>query len=134
MWRLTNEERRKYEIYLELERLASEMNYLVDAVVVEGPHDKKTLQLLGYKKVILLCSKLNHNELTEIVTKKFSKVAIFTDFDKEGISLNKKLSQLFEHRSVKVYSAYRYRLQKLLKKARISTIESIYKIKIDLFS
>ena len=134
MSRLTKEERRKYEIYRELEEFASEMNYLVDAVIVEGPHDKKTLQLLGYKKSILPCSQLAPYELAEMVSKKFTNVAIFTDFDEEGTRLNKKLSQLFEQSDVKVNPLYRKRLQKLLQKARVSTIEGIYRIKRDLFS
>ena len=91
MSRLTKEERRKYEIYLEIKEFTSDRNYLVGAVVVKGPHDKRTLQLLRYKKPILLYSKIIHNELAEIVTKKFFKVAIFTDFDEEDIRLNNKL-------------------------------------------
>lgn len=131
--RVTEEERRKHEVYRNLEELASEMNYTVDAVVVEGPHDKKTLKLLGYNKPIILCSKLPHNEVTDRAAKKFSNVVILTDFDEQGNLLNKKLSKLFETRGVKVDRFYRRRFRKLLKKAKISTIESIYSIKLELF-
>lgn len=134
MTRGTEEERRRYEVYRELEELASEMNYTVDAVVVEGPHDKKTLKLLGYKKPILLCSKIPHNELAELAARKFSKLAVLTDFDEEGTLLNKKLTKLFEKRGVKVDRFYRRRFRKLLKKANILTIEGIYNIKLKIFS
>jgi 5S rRNA maturation endonuclease (ribonuclease M5) len=96
MARVTEKERLEHEVYKELEELASEMNYNIDAVMVEGPHDKKTLRLLGYKKPILLCSKLLHTELSDLVAKKFSNVVILTDFDKQGNSLNRRLTDLFE--------------------------------------
>lgn len=134
MTRRTEEERGRYEVYRELEELASEMNYTVDAVVVEGPHDKKTLKLLGYKRPILLCSKISHNELAELAARKFSKLAVLTDFDEEGTLLNKKLTKLFEKRGVKVDRFYRRRFLKLLKKANILTIEGIYNIKLKIFS
>lgn len=130
----TQEEQRwKQKIYRELEDLASEMNYTVDVVVVEGPHDKKTLELLGYKKPILLCSKLSHNNVTDRIAKKFSNVVILTDFDEQGKVLNKKLASLFVKRGIKVDSFYRRRFWKLLKEVRILTIESIYNIKLELF-
>lgn len=128
MTRVTNEERQKHEVFRELEELASEMNHYVDAVVVEGPHDKKTLKLLGYKKPILTCSKQSHNDLADLVAKKKSNVVILTDFDEQGTLLNRRLSKLFEKRGVKVDRFYRRSFQRLLKKLRISTIEGIYSI------
>jgi len=126
--RVSNEERQKHEVFRELEELAFEMNYYVDTVVVEGPHDKKTLKLLGYKKPILTCSKRSHNDLADLVAKKNSNVVILTDFDEQGTLLNRRLSKLFEKRGVKVDRFYRRSFQRLLKKLRISTIEGIYSI------
>ena len=134
MTRVTEKDRWKYETYRELEALASEMNYTISAVVVEGPHDKKTLKLLGYKKPILPCSKRSHNDLVDFVAKEYSNLVVLTDYDEEGISLNKRLSKLFEERGVKVDRFYRRRFLKLLKEARVSTIEGIYSIKLDLFN
>ncbi len=128
MTRATNEERQKHEVYRELEELASEMNYYVDAVVVEGPHDKKTLKLLGYKKHILTCSKRSHNDLADLVSEKNSNVVVLTDFDEQGTLLNRRLSKLFEKRGVKVDRFYRRSFQRLFKKLRIATIEGIYSI------
>ena len=133
MTRISNEDRQKHEVFRELEELSSEMNYNVEAVLVEGPHDKKTLRLLGYKKPVLTCHRLSLSELTDLVAKKFSKVVVLTDFDEEGTFLNKKLSQLLERRGVKVDPFYRRTFQRLLKQARVSTIEGAYRIKLDLY-
>jgi len=130
---VSNKEYKKYEIYRALEDLASEMNYNVDAVIVEGPHDKKTLKLLGYMKPILLCSKRSHSDLVDLIAEKYLNVVVLTDFDEEGIALNGRLSKLFEKRGVKVDRFYRRRFFKLLREARIVTIEGIYRIKLDLF-
>ena len=133
MARFSNEERKKHEVYRELKDLINDLNYSVDAVVVEGSHDKKTLKLLGFKKPILQCSKLPHTTITDLVAEKFSDVVILTDFDEEGKLLNKKLTSLLETKGVKVDLFYRRRFRKLLKEVKISTIESIYSIKINLF-
>lgn len=133
MARINAEDRWKYEIYHELEKLTSEMNYTVDLAIVEGPHDKKSLKILGYNRPILLCSKRSHNELVDLIAKKYSNIVVLTDFDEQGIILNKKLSDLFEKRGVKVDKFYRTRFLKLLKAVRISTIEGIYNIKLALF-
>ena len=133
MARFSKEERKKHEVYRELKDLINDLNYSVDAVVVEGSHDKKTLRLLGCKKPILQCSKLPHTTVTDRVAEKFSDVVILTDFDEQGILLNKKLTSLLETKGVKVDLFYRRRFRKLLKEVKISTIESIYSIKINLF-
>ncbi|UCH02538.1 MAG: hypothetical protein JSV20_01755 [Candidatus Bathyarchaeota archaeon] len=133
MARINEEERWKYEIYKELENLISKMNYDVDAAIVEGPHDKKTLKLLGYTKPILICSKRSHNELVDLIAKRYPRIVVLTDFDEQGVILNKKLSDLFEKRGVKVDRFYRTKFLKLLKAVRISTIEGIYSIKHALF-
>ena len=129
----TDEECRRYEVYHELEELVSEMNYTVDAVVIEGPHDRRTLNRLGYRKPILLCSKVSHSELVDLISEKFSNVVVLTDFDEEGVQLNRRLSKLLERRGVKVDRFYRRRFRRLLKEARISTIEAIYGLKLELF-
>ncbi len=131
--RATEEERLRNEVYRELAELVSEMNYTVDAVIIEGPHDRKTLKRLGFKKPILLCSKLSHSELVDLITDKFPSVAMLTDFDEEGAQLNRKLSRLLERRGVKVDRFYRRRFQKLFREARILTIEAIYSLRPKLF-
>ncbi len=121
------------EVYNDLEDLAFEMNHAVDAVIVEGPHDKKTLKLLGYEGPIVTRSgKRSHLELAEFVARKFSRVVILTDFDEAGRDQNKRLKKLLETKKVKVEQVYRWKFHKLLKEARISTVEAIYRIKLEL--
>ena len=123
-----------YEVYRELEDLAFEMNHVVDGVIVEGPHDKKTLKLLGYEGPIITRSgKHSHVELVEFVAKKFSRMVILTDFDEAGKDLNRRLTKLLEVKRVKVEHVYRRKFQRLLKEARIFTIEAICRIKLELF-
>jgi len=123
-----------YGVYRELEDSASEMNHAVDGVIVEGPHDKKTLALLGYEGTIITCSgKRSHVELAEFVAKTFSRVVILTDFDVAGKDLNRRLSKLFEMKQVKVEHFYRKKFQRLLREARIFTIEAICRLKLELF-
>ena len=129
MTRLTKEERVKNEIFNGLEDLVQEMNLNVDATIVEGPHDKKTLRMLGYEKPIVWCSKTPHNNLPDLIAKRFSSVVILTDFDKEGLYLNKKLTTLLENRGVKVNKFYRNKIQRMLRRINIFTIEGIYNIK-----
>ena len=131
MPRITEAERRKHRIFVALGELASEMNYIAEAAIVEGPNDAKTLKLLGYKKPILLCSKRPYIELVELIAREHSNVVILTDFDEQGIVIHKRLSKLFEEWGVKVDRFYRKRFRTLLKGARISTIEGIYSIKFD---
>ena len=124
-----------YGVYRALEDAASEMNHAVDGVIVEGPHDKKTLAILGYEGPIITCSgKRSHVELAEFVAKKFSRVAVLTDFDEAGRDLNRRLSKLFEMRQVKVEHFYRKKFQRLFREARIFTIEAIYRLKLELFN
>ena len=124
----------KIEIYRELMDLVSEMNYDVDAVIVEGPHDKKSLSLLGYVGSIFTCSSGSSLlELADSVANRFTEIVILTDFDKAGNTLFKTLTTLFSSRKVKVNNFYRRRFRKLLKTVNTSTIESIYRLKLEQF-
>ena len=131
MTRPTQDARRRYETYRELENLASEMNFAVDAVIVEGPHDQKTLRRLGCTKPILQASHRPPSDLVDFTVKHYSNVAVLTDFDEEGINLDRRLSQRFQARGVAVDRFYRRRFRKLLKTAGISTIEGIYTLKLE---
>jgi 5S rRNA maturation endonuclease (ribonuclease M5) len=84
---------------------------------------------LGYKQPIILCSKTPHNDLQDIISKRFSNIVILTDYDAEGLLLNKKLTILFEKTGPKVNGFYRGKIQRLLRKINIFTIEGIYNIK-----
>ena len=118
MKRVTEEERCRRELYRDMEDLASEMNHTVDAAFVEGPHDEKTLRLLGFEKPILKCSKLSHNRLTDLAAKRFSNVAVLTDFDEEGVSLNKNLSRLLEKKKRKSRSLLQKKVSKTFQRSK----------------
>ena len=133
--RLSKEERRKLEIYRDLESLAYEMNLTLDAVIVEGSHDKATLKSLGFKIPILQVScGRTFNQIVDDMVEKFEKVAILTDFDEEGERISRKLTELMERGGVKVDSFYRNSFKKLMKEAGLTTLESIYTLKQELFS
>ncbi|MCD6503921.1 toprim domain-containing protein [Candidatus Bathyarchaeota archaeon] len=133
--RLSKEERRKLEIYRDLESLAYEMNLTLDAVIVEGTHDKATLKSLGFKIPILQVScGRTFNQIVDDMVEKFKKVAILTDFDEEGERISRKLTELMERGGVKVDSFYRNSFKKLMKEAGLTTLESIYTLKQELFS
>ena len=120
----------KLEVYKELEKLTSHMNYSIDAIIVEGPHDVKTMRLLGYDGVILSFSRKGSLvEFSDYIAKKFRKVAILTDFDKEGESLSNNFSRLLTDKRVKTETFFRRKFRGLLKKVNLSTIESIYSLK-----
>ena len=133
--RLSKEERRKLEIYRDLESLAYEMNLTLDAVIVEGTHDKATLKSLGFKIPILQVScGRTFNQIVDDMIERFKKVAILTDFDEEGERISRKLTELMERGGVKVDSFYRNSFKKLMKEAGLTTLESIYTLKQELFS
>jgi 5S rRNA maturation endonuclease (ribonuclease M5) len=120
----------KLEVYKELEKLTSHMNYSIDALIVEGPHDVKTMKLLGYEGEILSFSRKGSLiEFSDYISKKFKKVAILTDFDKEGEYLSNIFNRLLTDKRVKTDAFFRRKFRGLLKKVYLSTIESIYSLK-----
>jgi 5S rRNA maturation endonuclease (ribonuclease M5) len=120
----------KFEIYKKLENLTSHMNYSIDAIIVEGPHDVKTMRLLGYEGELLSFSRKGSLiDFSDYIAKKFRKVAILTDFDKEGENLNNNFNRLLTDKKVKTEAFFRRKFRGLLKKANLSTIESIYSLK-----
>lgn len=134
MSRIDRRKQRRLEIYKEIERLVEEMNWNVDLVIVEGQHDKRTLEELGYKaNTILSCSTMPFNRLVEQSSRGFSRVVILTDFDEEGEKVSKALTSIMEERRIKVDRFYRREFRKLLRKAGLTTIESIFKLKRELF-
>ena len=133
--RFSKEKRRKLEIYRDLESLAYEMNFTLDAVVVEGMHDKATLKSLGFKIPILQVScGRTFSQIVDDAVERFKRVAILTDFDEEGERMGRKLTKLMESGGIKVDRFYRNFFKRLMKEAGLTTLESIYKLKQELFS
>lgn len=128
-------QRQRLESFREFLRLVEEMAYEIDAAIVEGSHDEKTLRMSGFSKPIVRCSqtKLSHPELVDHVASRFSSVAILTDFDEKGEEINTKLVAHLERLGVVVGKSYRRRLREIFRGLNIRTLESIYGVKLDLF-
>ncbi|MDF2954436.1 toprim domain-containing protein [Candidatus Alkanophaga liquidiphilum] len=123
--------KRNYLVYKELEFIVEEMNREVDAVIVEGSHDRTALELLGFRKDMLLYSesKLSDGDFVELVSQKYERVVILTDYDRDGKSFNKKLSERLQRRGVCIERTYRDKIGKLLGQCGIKDIESISALK-----
>jgi 5S rRNA maturation endonuclease (ribonuclease M5) len=123
----------RFQTYKELENLTYEMNYDVDAVIVEGSHDKRTLQSMSYSKAIIPCSTKSFDKLANSIKRHYQRTAILTDFDEEGIIMNEKLSNLLTEKGVEVENFYRARFEELLYQLGLYTIEGIYGVKREIF-
>lgn len=108
-----------------------EIDRFVDMVIVEGRRDVEALKSLGLVKPIFTCSSpgRSHPDLVEEIAKDFRRVVILTDFDEEGRDLNRKLAAMLEQRGLTVAEGYRRAMGKILGELRISTIESLSKLR-----
>jgi 5S rRNA maturation endonuclease (ribonuclease M5) len=114
------------DVWLKLVSLLDEIDEVADAVIVEGQEDDRTLRHLGIRKPIFRASSSrSQTDLFEDLAKNFRKVIIITDFDREGRSLNRRLTNALEKRGLTVEKALRKRLGKLLGQLSILTIESL---------
>ncbi|HIH11819.1 TPA: toprim domain-containing protein [Candidatus Woesearchaeota archaeon] len=77
-------------------------------VIVEGKNDKHALQKLGLNNILTLSTPLF--KILDIINGK--KVAILTDFDKEGQHYYKKLKSLCSQHGIKIDNTLREYLQK----------------------
>jgi 5S rRNA maturation endonuclease (ribonuclease M5) len=118
----------KQKKYRKIRDLILEIYSAVDAAVVDGAHDRKTLKHLGFDAPVFTRSELSYVDLADLIAKKFSTVAILTDFDEEGKRANETLNRLFEQRQIKVCHSCRENLEALLKQEKITTIEGIYSL------
>ncbi|MCD6483965.1 MAG: toprim domain-containing protein [Candidatus Odinarchaeota archaeon] len=98
-------------------------------IIVEGVNDKKTLRNLGIETRIFTTQnryKQNLVEFVETIEKTINgkKILILTDFDKEGETLNKKLTSELTMRGFTPLHGVRRAIRKLLFK-HSKQIESI---------
>jgi 5S rRNA maturation endonuclease (ribonuclease M5) len=94
-------------------------------IIVEGSADRKALQLLGCRRILMLEKKAIF-EVVEAVKDK--EVIILTDFDREGKKLYHRLYQKFSQRGVRVNNTLRH----LLLNAKVSHIETLNEEKIEI--
>ncbi|MEM3429554.1 MAG: toprim domain-containing protein [Candidatus Bathyarchaeia archaeon] len=124
---------RKYEVFKNIETLVFDMNLTVDVAVVEGPHDMKTLRLMGYRRPIITCSKLSPVRIVDQIAKRYVSVVVLTDFDSEGETMGERLENLLKSRGTRVDRSSRRHFRILLRKVGLETIEDIYRLKMELF-
>ncbi len=114
-----------YETYTELESIIEEMDDFVDAIVVEGIRDKRALEGMGITKEIVTCATRSHTEFVDYLSLRHKSVAILTDYDRTGKSINKKLTSRLERVGVKVENRYRERIGRVLGLRGMKCIESL---------
>ena len=111
----------------EMKELLSEISSLVDIILVEGPRDVESLTRLGYTGKILTCAATNVNDydlMTEI-SGKYRRVLLLTDFDQEGLMLNRRFTEILEHEGVKVEKGFRRMVGRITAALGIYAIESL---------
>ncbi len=124
-----------YETYLELESVVQEMNDFVDAVIVEGAHDKEALKEMGItKEIAMYSSGYSCVDFVDYLRCRHKKVAILTDYDRAGKKFNKKLLARLEREGVKVEKRYREEIGRILGLRGIRCIESMNSFRIKVFA
>ena len=118
---------RRIKLVEELKMLLSEIDDLVDVVVVEGPRDMDSLRRLGYVGEIVTCAAagVNDYDLMAEIAGNHGRILILTDFDQEGILLNRRFTELLEHEGVKVEKGLRRRVGRLTASIGIYAIEAM---------
>ncbi|MFZ2070141.1 MAG: toprim domain-containing protein [Halobacteriota archaeon] len=122
-----------YETYMELTRVIHEMEMdeFVDAVIVEGVHDKAALREMGVTKEIAMCSSgpYSYAGFVDYLTGRYRRITILTDYDRAGKRLNKKLTTRLEREGVKVEKRYRDKIGMILVLRGFHEIESMTPLK-----
>ncbi|MCS7386625.1 MAG: toprim domain-containing protein [archaeon GB-1867-005] len=118
-----------FELMKRIEKLIEELNFSVDAVIVEGSHDEKALRRYGYRgKIIRFCdSRKPIFQFTEKLAEKFKgkRIAVLMDFDSEGEKLSKRLENELEEMGVKVHRYFRKTLKNIMIRENILAIEEL---------
>ena len=111
----------------ELSAMLRELHDYVDVVLVEGLHDVDSLRALGCtaKIEILNHPGVNDFDLADQIASKNTSVLILTDFDEEGLGLNKRFSSILEVKGVKVEYGMRARVGRLMAMIGVYAIESL---------
>ncbi len=119
-------QREDYETFLELTSVVQEMGELVDAVVVEGAHDKEALREMGItKEIVMYSSGSSYVDFVDYLRSRYKRVVILTDYDRAGKRFNKKLSAGLERAGIKVERRYREEIGRILGIRGMKCIESI---------
>jgi 5S rRNA maturation endonuclease (ribonuclease M5) len=126
---------RQKEALEKLILLISEIHIYVDAIIVEGSRDVKSIRSLGCSAEIEV---LNHVKISDFdlagrISSRFRRVVILTDFDEAGLKLNQKFSSLLERNGTTVETGIRHRFGRLMTMIGVHAIESVDNIKKELY-
>ena len=110
-----------------MKELLVELDYLVDAVIVEGMRDVDALRTLDFKGKIVQSSQLSvsDSELCDTIAEQYRSVLILTDYDAEGLRINRRLMQLLERKDVKVEEGLRRQFGRIMASIGIYAIEDL---------
>ena len=111
----------------ELKQLFCELDKYVDVVLVEGLRDVESVKTLGCTANldVLSHSGVNDFDLADELAGKYGRVLVLTDFDEEGLKLNKRFTGLLEHQGVHVEVGLRRRIGRLMAQIGIYAIEAL---------
>lgn len=116
----------KLQALLDLVSLFEELEWTVDAVVVEGARDVEALRRLGYRGRVEVCSRVGTADVDLVEgLAKFAEVVVLTDFDKEGRRMNIRLTRLLERRGVKVDKLLRRMVGRLMAVLGVYAVEAL---------
>ncbi len=94
------------------------------AVIVEGKNDEKALRNLGVKtEFFQVCNGVPFHDVCDKIVAEFSDVILFTDLDREGNKLNRKLKSCLSQRGVRVNDRLRI---SLMNKLETDHVEDVY--------
>ena len=108
-----------------------EVGRLVDVVIVEGQRDVEALRVLGFTGKIVSCAQLgvSDSELVSNIASEYGNVLLLTDFDDEGLTMNQKLTRLFEAQGLKVEIGLRREFRGFMARLGVYAIESLDNVK-----
>ncbi len=98
-------------------------------IIVEGPRDVKSLRCLGVDGKFFQISTSPFYEVVERITHDYSDVILFTDADRAGQRLAKKLRSYFSQRGIRIKEKYRLNLLSRLDTHQVENLSKrFYKI------
>ena len=111
----------------ELQKLLCELNNYIDLVLVEGLRDVEAVKRLGCVSEIEVLSHrgVNDFDLADQIAAKYASVLVLTDYDEEGLNLNKRFTGLLEHKGVHVETGLRQRIGRLMARIGVYAIEDL---------
>lgn len=124
------------EALQELKQLLGEIHGYVDVVLVEGLRDVESLKSLDCLATIEVLSHrgVNDFDLADGIAGRFSNVLILTDFDEEGLSLNKRFESILEHKGVRVEVGLRRKIGRLMAAIGVYAVESLDNVQAELLN